>query len=196
MSNRIQDATGTLRCYPFYFPTLCNRIKDPTGTLRRHPLFLRLVTECKVPQEHYDASLSVFPQWVTRYKVPHKHHDISLAIFYTGTSCLSLHRLLSSHSHPYQKIVIWTSISEPDISFMCLRDESALFNPFLPKKNLALSTQKNTKLCDVLQIIDSCIRLELPKVPERAVGRTEGDVFPGVGVSSCVSQPHIVTSIC
>jgi len=57
-------------------------------------------------------------------------------------------------------------------------------------------TQKNTKLCDVLQIIGSCIHLQLPKVPERAVGRTEVGVFPGVSVSSCVSHPHIVTSIC
>ena len=138
------------------FPAVSNRIQRAPGTLWRHPIFLRIVTvykvtqehydtilpiflqwisEYKVPQEHYDASLSVFPQWVTRYKVPHKHHDISLAIFYTVTCCLSLHRLLSSHSHPSQKTIIWTSILEPDISFMCLRDESALFNPFLPKKN-------------------------------------------------------------
>jgi len=78
---------------------------------------------------------------------------------------------------------------------MCLMDESAVFNPFQPKKMFCLDTQKNTKLCDV-QIIDSCIPVELPEVPERAEERTEDDVSPGVSVSSCVSQPHIVTSIC
>ena len=54
----------------------------------------------------------------------------------------------------------------------------------------------NRKLCGVLYITDSRIPLELPEVPEVAVRRTEGDVFPGISVSSRVSQPHIVTSIC
>ena len=79
---------------------------------------------------------------------------------------------------------------------MCLWDESAVFNPFQGKKMFALDTQKNIKLCDVLQIVECCIRSELPKVPELAIERTEGDVFPGVCVSSCVSHPHIVTGIC
>ena len=82
------------------------------------------------------------------------------------------------------------------MSFVCLRVQSAVLIHFSQRKSFALDTQKNTKPCDVLQIIDSCIPLELPEVPERAVGRTKGDVFPGVSVSSCVSHPHIVTSIC
>jgi hypothetical protein len=67
---------------------------------------------------------------------------------------------------------------------------------FSQRECFALDTEKNTKLCDALHIIDSCIPVELPKVPERDEERTEGGVFPGVSVSSCVSQPHIVTSIC
>ena len=149
-----------------------------------------------MPQEHYDAILSIFPQWVTRYKVPHKHHDTSRAIFYTGTSCLSLHRLLSSHSHPSQKTIIWTSILEPDISFMCLRNESSVFNPFQPKKMFCFGHSKEHKSVRCSADNWRLYSLELPKVPVWAEERTEDDVSPGVSVSSWVSHPHIVTSIC
>jgi hypothetical protein len=67
---------------------------------------------------------------------------------------------------------------------------------FNQRKCFALDTQNNTKLFDLLHIIGSCIPVELPKVPEGDAGRSEGGVFPGVSVSSCVSHPHIVTSIC
>jgi hypothetical protein len=56
--------------------------------------------------------------------------------------------------------------------------------------------KKNKALCDDFQIFESRVSMELPKIPELAAGRTETDVFPGVRVSSSVSQPHIITGIC
>jgi hypothetical protein len=74
---------------------------------------------------------------------------------------------------------------------------AAVYNHVRQRKCFASDTKKQKKtLCDNFQIIDSCIPLELPEIPELAAGRTETDVFPGVCVSSSVSQPYVVTSIC
>jgi hypothetical protein len=148
MSNRIQGATGTLRRHPVYLSAMTKRIQGATWTPRRHSVYFpamsnRIHGATGTPRRHPVCCL--FLQWVTGYMVPQEHHDTSFQIYYKGNFCLYHQRLFSLHSYPFQKTVTWTSIWKPDISFMCLRDQSALFNPFQKKKMFCFRHSKEHK---------------------------------------------------
>jgi hypothetical protein len=165
-SKRIQVASGTRRRHSFFLQRVRGYKLPQEHYDAILSIFLQRVTGHKLPQEHYgailsiflqrvtgynvsqvyyDAILSIFLQRVTRYKVPQEHHDTSLPISYTVTCCVCHQSPLSSHSYPSQKTVIWTSIWEPDICVVCLRDESAVINSFQPKKVFCFGHSKEHK---------------------------------------------------